>query len=101
MPPPYDAPIIPTRGSPGASSCASGRVATQSSIAWTSRPSKLGSSISTDPPDSPNPRGSQVKTLNPSLWSAVMGTDPSTATPVVFVSPGRPQPGPINTVGAG
>ena len=54
---------MPARGSPGPSSCASGRVAIQSSSAWTSRPSKSALSTCAVPPDVPKPRGSQVSTL--------------------------------------
>jgi hypothetical protein len=39
MPPPYELPFMPTRGSPGLSSCASGCPASQSISAETSRAS--------------------------------------------------------------
>ena len=54
---------MPSRGSPGLSSAASGCAATQSISPWVSRPSTSGLSTSTVPPDLPNPRGSQVSTL--------------------------------------
>ena len=54
---------MPTRGSPSASVRASGCSATQSSRSWASLPSRSGSFTEATPPDSPNPRGSQVSTL--------------------------------------
>ncbi len=68
MPPPYDAPAMPTRGSRGPSRSTPGCVEIQSSIASTSRPSYCALSISTVPADLPKPRGSHVNTLYPARW---------------------------------
>ena len=67
---------MPTRGSFGPSSRASGWSASQSSSAFTSRPSKSLESTVTVPPDSPKPRESQVSTLNPALRSGPTPTLP-------------------------
>jgi hypothetical protein len=56
---------MPTRGSPGPSSRASGWAAMKSISACASRASNSGWSIITVPPEPPNPRASQVTTLNP------------------------------------
>ena len=63
MPPPYEPPTIPTRGSPPWSSSAWRWRATQLMIADTSRASNFGLSTSAVPPEPPNPRGSHVSTL--------------------------------------
>ena len=62
MPPPYEPPTMPTRGSVFASSCTFGWVATQSISSWTSCPSASALSVVMVPVDLPNPRGSQVRT---------------------------------------
>ena len=67
---------MPTRGSPLASSCASGCWASQSISALTSRPSASGESTVTVPPELPNPRLSHVSTLKPALRSAPTPTLP-------------------------
>lgn len=85
---------MPTRGSPGLSSCAHGCVATQSIIADTSRPSIDGVSIETMPPDAPKPRGAQVTTLYPA------SVNPFTNGALGSVSPAPAQPGPSRIVGA-
>jgi hypothetical protein len=54
---------MPTRGSFGPSSSASGVVPTKSISACTSRASKSGELKFTMPPDPPMPRGSQVSVL--------------------------------------
>src|SRR5438067_1276385 len=96
---------MPSRGSPGPSSCAGGRVETQSINLVTSRASKSTLSTSTVPVDWPKPRGSQVKTLYPACHSEAMVVAPTTPAPdalpaVVLVSPDCPHPGPMSTVGA-
>ena len=100
-PPPYEAPTIPRRGSPATSSWASGRDPTKSISCWMSRPSNSGLSICASPPDSPNPRGSQVSTLYPASSRAPIDTVPAVPRPSTSTSPALAQPGPISTVGAG
>ena len=65
MPPPYDTPAMPIRGSrpTSLSSWASGCVATQLMMAETSRASKSGELSSNTPPELYSPRGSHVTTL--------------------------------------
>ena len=67
---------MPTRGSPAASSSASGWVASQSISADTSRASLSGASTVTVPPEFPKPRESQVRTLKPALRSGPTPTLP-------------------------
>ena len=85
---------MPARGSPGASSCCSGWVASQSSSADTSRPSKSLESTSTVPPDSPKPRESHVSTLKPALRSGPRPTWPKGASVELFSSLSRTAPHP-------
>src|SRR5271166_5858112 len=94
---------MPMRGSPGASSCTPGCVATHSINCETSFASTFGLSTSASPPDAPKPRGSQVSTEYPARCSALMSTPPNAAPelPVWSVSPDAPHPGPIRTTGAG
>ena len=93
---------MPARGSPGPSSCASGCLATKSSSAWTSRPSLPCQSTVTVPPESPNPRESQVSTLKPALRSAAAPTLPvdSLVAPSPVASRVPPQPCVMRMVGA-
>ena len=93
---------MPTRGSPLASSCASGCWASQSISALTSRPSASGESTVTVPPELPNPRLSQVSTLNPALRSAPTPTLPVASSLLAsgLVSREPPQPWPSRIVGA-
>ena len=80
---------MPARGSPAASSCCSGCVASQSSSAETSRPSKSLESTSTVPPDSPKPRESHVSTLKPARRSGPRPTWPTGASVALFSSLSR------------
>src|SRR5512133_897598 len=93
---------MPARGSPGASSCCSGWVASQSSRAETSRPSKSLASTSTVPPASPKPRESHVRTLKPARRSGPRPTWPTGASVALFSSRSRtaPQPWVSRIVGA-
>src|SRR3954447_1130797 len=85
---------MPARGSPGASSCCSGWVASQSSRAETSRPSKSFESTSTVPPDSPKPRESHVRTLKPARRRGARPTCPTGASVALFSSLSRTAPHP-------
>ena len=69
-------------------------------IADTSRPSYAGLSLSTIPPEEPNPRGSQVTTLKPARSIVPTPGIPVEVSveSVALVSPGELQPGPSNTV---
>ena len=93
---------MPARGSPGASRRASGWVASQSSSACTSRPSKSLESTVTVPPDSPKPRESHVSTLKPAARSAADPTAPKPSRPPESSPRSRtsPQPWVIRIVGA-
>src|SRR3954451_21973094 len=93
---------MPTRGSPGLSSLASGCLASQLSSACTSRPSKSLESTSTVPPDCPNPRESQVSTLKPARRSGPVPTLPVRLDDALsgLVSRVPPQPWVWRTVGA-
>ncbi len=64
--PPYEAPVMPTRGSPSPSRRTSGRVASQSISRETSAISPLGSLSPILPLDLPKPRADQVRTAYPS-----------------------------------
>ncbi len=63
--PPYEAPVMPTFGSPGPSSCTSGRWASQSTRWRTSSTSRSGALRPILPPERPNPRADQVSTAYP------------------------------------
>ncbi len=85
---------MPTRGSPAASSCASGCFASQSISAITSRASLSGASTVTVPPEFPNPRASQVRTLKPALRSGPTPTLPVVSSLAAFGSVWREPPQP-------
>src|SRR4051812_36688139 len=93
---------MPTRGSPIASSRASGCWASQSISALTSRTSASGESTCTVPPEEPKPRASQVSTLKPALRSGPSPTLPVCSLLALLGSVSRepPQPWPSRTVGA-
>jgi hypothetical protein len=93
---------MPTRGSPAASSLASGCWASQSISADTSRPSASGESTVTVPPLLPKPRESQVRTLKPALRRAPTPTLPVVSSLLASGSVSRepPQPWPSRIVGA-
>lgn len=83
--------MIPTRGSPFASSSTSGRSASQSISRDTSATSRSGALSAMSPPDFPNPRADQVSTAYPERANCSACARTSSLLP--------PKPCPISTAG--